>query len=502
MAAPPTSVNAVSESTAEEATETEAAASTSTAPISSLSSHAQNHLISCSKDTLLKLWDLPTQHCVSTIVAHRTQIWTLATFIDPSTNSVVVLTGGGEGEAKAWTINSDILNGKKAPTNIDASEGPFRAITPLVEGLLPLATLSHSQRIAQISFHPSENLLAVQTTERTVEVLRLRTEEEIRKKIARRRKREKEKRKEKALKAGKSIDNEEEAGASSSVQEPTWKDRLASWITIRAPGKIRSFHFGIGANKLKEVTIMTALSNNAVEVYSLPPQPTKASKKEAAGADGEDGSDRSEASRLYALELPGHRTDIRTLCLSSDDALLASGANGTLKVWNVKTTKCLRTMECGYAICSAFLPGDRHIVVGTKSGELMLYDVGSSTLLETFKAHQGEVWGISVRPDGKGLVSGSADKDIKFWDFEIKDVVINADEKGAPPAYRKTLSMTHTRTLKMTDDVLAVKYSPNGKFLAVSLLDSTVKVFYADSLKFSLSLYGHKVHEAGCLLAC
>jgi WD40 repeat protein len=45
----------------------------------------------------------------------------------------------------------------------------------------------------------------------------------------------------------------------------------------------------------------------------------------------------------------------------------------------------------------------------------------------------------------------------------------------------------------MTDDVLSVRYSPNGKLLAVALLDSTVKVFYQDSLKFFLSLYGHKV---------
>ena len=48
----------------------------------------------------------------------------------------------------------------------------------------------------------------------------------------------------------------------------------------------------------------------------------------------------------------------------------------------------------------------------------------------------------------------------------------------------------------MTEDVLAVKYSPNGGFLAVALLDSTVKVFYADSLKFFLSLYGHKVGQS------
>ena len=45
----------------------------------------------------------------------------------------------------------------------------------------------------------------------------------------------------------------------------------------------------------------------------------------------------------------------------------------------------------------------------------------------------------------------------------------------------------------MTDDVLSVRYSPNGKLLAVALLDSTVKVFYQDTLKFFLSLYGHKV---------
>lgn len=45
----------------------------------------------------------------------------------------------------------------------------------------------------------------------------------------------------------------------------------------------------------------------------------------------------------------------------------------------------------------------------------------------------------------------------------------------------------------MSDDVLAVKYSPDGRLLAVSLLDSTVKVFHEDTLKFFLSLYGHKV---------
>lgn len=78
-------------------------------------------------------------------------------------------------------------------------------------------------------------------------------------------------------------------------------------------------------------------------------------------------------------------------------------------------------MECGYAICSTFLPGDRHVVVGTKEGKLLLFDVAASALIATIDAHEGPVWGIHVRPDGQALVSGSADKDVKFWEFEMRE---------------------------------------------------------------------------------
>ena len=43
-------------------------------------------------------------------------------------------------------------------------------------------------------------------------------------------------------------------------------------------------------------------------------------------------------------------------------------------------------------------------------------------LTETIKAHSGAVWSIQVRPDERELVTGSADRDVKFWDFEFKDV--------------------------------------------------------------------------------
>jgi WD40 repeat protein len=65
-------------------------------------------------------------------------------------------------------------------------------------------------------------------------------------------------------------------------------------------------------------------------------------------------------------------------------------------------------------------------VVGTKSGELLIYDIASASLASTIKAHAGTLWSVHVRPDGRGFVTGGADKDVKFWDIEEKR--INEDD--------------------------------------------------------------------------
>ena len=60
-----------------------------------------------SKDTFLKLWDLSTQHCIQTVVAHRSEVWTL----DLNPEQELIFTGSGEGEMKAWKIDHEALAG-------------------------------------------------------------------------------------------------------------------------------------------------------------------------------------------------------------------------------------------------------------------------------------------------------------------------------------------------------------------------------------------------------
>lgn len=78
-------------------------------------------------------------------------------------------------------------------------------------------------------------------------------------------------------------------------------------------------------------------------------------------------------------------------------------------------------MDCGYALCCAFVPGNRHVIIGTKEGRLELFDIASSTKLQSEEAHAGAVWSLSIAPDGKTVVSGSADKEVKFWEFELTE---------------------------------------------------------------------------------
>ncbi len=54
-----------------------------------------------------------------------------------------------------------------------------------------------------------------------------------------------------------------------------------------------------------------------------------------------------------------------------------------------------------------------------QTGKLQIFDIASGTLLESVEAHSGAVWSITLAPDKRGLVSGSADHEVKFWDFEL-----------------------------------------------------------------------------------
>ena len=206
---------------------------------------------------------------------------------------------------------------------------------------------------------------------------------------------------------------------------------------------------------------------------------------------------------------------MRALALSSDDALLLTASSAGAKLWAPASGACVGTLDGGYGLCCVFAPGNRHAVVGTKEGTIEIYDVGACARVHVEAAHAGPVWSLALLPDRSGFVSGSADKTVKFWTWAVvegggddggskrkkkkhaddgeAEAEAEADAAAEARGGGRRLSIALTRQLDAAEDVLCVRASPDGRLLAVALLDATIKVYYLDSLKFFLSLYGHKL---------
>lgn len=421
----------------------------------------EDYLLSVSKDALVKVWNLNNPYCIETHVAQTNgECWALA--LSPDADGCI--TAGNDGELKVWRINLDALPGLDNTIEINGA------------GKKPEILISHgilhrqvNDRTIGVSFHPKQDYIAIHGSEKAVELWRIRGAEELHRHMQRKRRR----RREKAAAAGETLPTE----ADDSVEAPDVSDVFVPYVIVRTGGKVRSIDWMTSRSSKKDLQLLVASTNNQLETYSIATQPPNKSTR-----------DSPEYNRTLSLDLPGHRTDIRTLSLSSDDRMLASASNGQLKIWNTKTRSCIRTLECGQGLCSAFLPGDRIVLLGTKSGEVEVWDISTSTLIETVSAHEGAVWTMAVQTDGKGVVTGGADKTCRFWRFDVVEEEI--------PGTRRTtqrLKLARTRELKLSDDILALGFSPDERLLAVSTLDNTVKVFFVDSLKLFLTLYGHKL---------
>jgi U3 small nucleolar RNA-associated protein 12 len=421
----------------------------------------QAFLLSTSKDALVKIWDVTTQHCIETHVAQTNgECWALG--VMPGGSGCI--TAGNDGELKVWAI--DLPGLRRAGSSI--GEGPDQDFLTS-RGIL---YRQGKDRTQGISFYAKSDYIAVHGAEKAVEIWRIRSEEEVRKGLVRKRKRKREK-----VKNDTNGEAQEDAEAEEKVNvaDAEIGDIFVPYVTVRTAGKVRSVAW-MQIRGTKKLQLMVGTNNNLIDVYEIP-QRSKSKSEEA-----------PDYNRTLSVELSGHRNDVRALALSSDDRMLASASSGGLKIWNVKTQSCLRTLECGYALCCAFLPGDKIVVVGTKDGDIELYDIAASTQLDKISAHEGAVWTMQVHPDGKSLTTGSADKSIKFWNFDIVQEEIPGTKRTMP-----RLKLVQSRILKVTDDVLSVQFSPDSRLLAVATLDNTVKVFFVDSLKLFLNLYGHKL---------
>ncbi len=63
----------------------------------------------------------------------------------------------------------------------------------------------------------------------------------------------------------------------------------------------------------------------------------------------------------------------------------------------------------------AISPDGRTVVSGSADKTIKVWDLASGSLKATLTGHSGWVFSVAISPDGRTVVSGSWDKTIKVW---------------------------------------------------------------------------------------
>jgi WD40 repeat protein len=121
----------------------------------------------------------------------------------------------------------------------------------------------------------------------------------------------------------------------------------------------------------------------------------------------------------------------------------------------------------------AYSPDGRVVVSGSADRSVKLWDLEAGRDLWTLPEHEGPVRSVAWSPDGRRVVSGSADYSVKLWDVGTGEELASLTGHSAV--------------------VNSVAWSPDGRFVVSGSADRTVKVWDVESGRNERTMAGHSL---------
>jgi WD40 repeat protein len=122
----------------------------------------------------------------------------------------------------------------------------------------------------------------------------------------------------------------------------------------------------------------------------------------------------------YLRTFVGHTKGIRRLEVSFDKSKLYSGsADKSLRVWDISSGQCLKTIDLGSEIYCLKLLSSRFIAVGLYEAKenLKIIDLNSSKILKSLETQSATVRSLSFNPNKNELFVGSNNGPIRAFQF-------------------------------------------------------------------------------------
>lgn len=144
--------------------------------------------------------------------------------------------------------------------------------------------------------------------------------------------------------------------------------------------------------------------------------------------------------------------------------VLTGSKDKHFRIYDFSTDKLLFDLELGGITALAVHPTNHICVVGTTSNQLVIINIDKGEIIRKITAHELPIQGLDFSNDGKLLVSGSLNKQVKIW-----NVADNYTELVAFPAHSSA--------------VTSAKFRPHKDSFMTSGFDRNAHFFQPGSLK-------------------
>lgn len=150
---------------------------------------------------------------------------------------------------------------------------------------------------------------------------------------------------------------------------------------------------------------------------------------------------------------------VAAVAFSQDGRKALACGGSRVVVWELQQSKKIVTYEghSNWARTAAFLPDGKAVISGSADKTLRLWNSVNGNEIRRFDGHTDKVNSLAVSSDGRAVISGGHDKTLRLWDVKTGEEI--------------------RRYAGHSDWVFYVSFSPDGAYAISASADNTLKLW-------------------------